>query len=534
MQERLKELPKKFLEYWNKWTSKQKTIIISAIAVVIVMIAVLVMVLGRTKYVQLDTFEDTKTASQVVSLLKENAITTKLDSDNLTVMVDEEMYMDAVMAVSVSEMVETGKVTLEDLLNNELTTTNGERLNKIHLYNSGDLEEYLVKYTPGVVSATINYIPKDTSNSILTNSKSIPVSVWLVTDSNFRESSAEGIALVVSNAIGNPNTDDICVVDADGRIYFNGGEVENEDDIDLTDSMTISEEIRKIYIEQVTGAILMNQYTEVNVAPYLSIDFNKVKELLTEYMPLEGELHGVMVEYHETSSEGENGYGDIPGTDSNDEPDYYITQNSDGTYETHTEDIFYQSSSNIRETIYASGTVNVEESSIAVTATRVIDIKEEDLEILGILDDITFEEYTLRNSEPVRTETKPELVSIISKATGIPEENVELVTYDIYNYIAREEVARDWTFYLQILLAVILIAFLLFVVFRGMAPVEVTELEPELSVEQLLATTKENQSLEDVEFSEQSETRRMIEKFFEENPEAVAQLLRNWLNEDWD
>ena len=31
MQERLKELPKKFLEYWNKWTSKQKTIIIAAI-----------------------------------------------------------------------------------------------------------------------------------------------------------------------------------------------------------------------------------------------------------------------------------------------------------------------------------------------------------------------------------------------------------------------------------------------------------------------------------------------------------------------
>ena len=42
MQERLKELPKKFLEYWNKWTSKQKTIIVSVVAVVIVMIAVFV------------------------------------------------------------------------------------------------------------------------------------------------------------------------------------------------------------------------------------------------------------------------------------------------------------------------------------------------------------------------------------------------------------------------------------------------------------------------------------------------------------
>ena len=533
MQERLKEIPKKFLEYWNKWTSKQKTIIISAIAVVIVMIAVLVMVLGRTKYTELGTFNDTKTASQAVTLLRESAITTKLASDNLTVMVDEEMYMDAVMTVSVSELSEQG-FGLEDLLSNSLTTTNGERLLKNHIFVTTDLEEYLVKYYTGVVDAFINYIPKDTSNSILVSSKTIPISVMLVTNEDFKKSSAEAMAWAISRAVGNPNIDDISIVDDKGTMLFNGGVVENEDEIDLTDSMVLSEKMREIYIEQVEGAILMNQYTDVNVAPYLSINFDKVKELFTEYFPLEGEIHGVLVEEHETSSEGENGYGDIPGTDSNDEVDYYITQNSDGSYETHTEDRFYQSSTKITESVYASGTVNVNESSIAVTASRVIDIKEEDLEILGILDDITFEEYRLRNSEPVRTETKEELVSIVSKATGIPEANIELVTYDIYNYIEKEEVARDWTFYLQILLAVILVAFLLFVIFRGMAPVEVTELEPELSVEQLLATTKENQSLEDVEFSEQSETRKMIEKFFEENPEAVAQLLRNWLNEDWD
>ena len=102
------------------------------------------------------------------------------------------------------------------------------------------------------------------------------------------------------------------------------------------------------------------------------------------------------------------------------------------------------------------------------------------------------------NSEPIRTETRDELVSLIAMATGIPAENIVLITYDHYNYTPMEVVAKDWTFYFQLLLAVILIAFLFFVVFRGMAPVEVTELEPELSVEQLLATTKENQSLEDI------------------------------------
>ena len=45
---------------------------------------------------------------------------------------------------------------------------------------------------------------------------------------------------------------------------------------------------------------------------------------------------------------------------------------------------------------------------------------------------------------------------------------------------------------------------------------------------------QEKQPLEDIEFNEVSEVRRTIEKFVDEKPDAVAQLLRNWLNEDWN
>ena len=40
--------------------------------------------------------------------------------------------------------------------------------------------------------------------------------------------------------------------------------------------------------------------------------------------------------------------------------------------------------------------------------------------------------------------------------------------------------------------------------------------------------------MEDIAYSEKSEARLLIEKFVDEKPEAVASLLRNWLNEDWD
>ena len=97
----------------------------------------------------------------------------------------------------------------------------------------------------------------------------------------------------------------------------------------------------------------------------------------------------------------------------------------------------------------------------------------------------------------------------------------------------KEETKTNYDIYIMLGLIVLIVALLIFVVFKVAKPVEVTEQEPELSVEELLATTRENQMLEDIEFSEKSETRKMIEKFVDENPEAVAQLLRNWLNEDW-
>lgn len=90
------------------------------------------------------------------------------------------------------------------------------------------------------------------------------------------------------------------------------------------------------------------------------------------------------------------------------------------------------------------------------------------------------------------------------------------------------------SFWIQIGLAVAILGILVFIVLRSARPLTVEEKEPELSVEEMLASTKENQpSVDDIDLQEKSETRKAIEKFVDENPEAVALLLRNWLNDDW-
>ena len=89
---------------------------------------------------------------------------------------------------------------------------------------------------------------------------------------------------------------------------------------------------------------------------------------------------------------------------------------------------------------------------------------------------------------------------------------------------------------LQIVLAVLIFALLGYVVFRSTRKEKTEEPEPELSVDALLAATgtQSEENLEDIGYTEKSETRLLIEKFVDENPDAAALLLRNWLNEDWE
>ena len=153
----------------------------------------------------------------------------------------------------------------------------------------------------------------------------------------------------------------------------------------------------------------------------------------------------------------------------------------------------------------------------------------------GELKGTNFDKFQQENDERKQIEVDEETYALVERATGISADRIQIQAFEVPLFYPQEQSAGDMVAnYLQFVLAILIVALLCFVVFKGMKPVEVTELEPELSVEALLATTKENQTLEDIEFSNKSATRQQIERFVDENPEEVALLLRNWLGDDWD
>ncbi|MBP5324874.1 MAG: flagellar biosynthesis protein, partial [Pseudobutyrivibrio sp.] len=117
---------------------------------------------------------------------------------------------------------------------------------------------------------------------------------------------------------------------------------------------------------------------------------------------------------------------------------------------------------------------------------------------------------------------------------GFPASSVKVVSYEIPMFQYSEGTGLGLTDILQIVLALLIFAMLGFVVFRSLRTEEEEPVEQELTIDDLIASTQEEEEeLEDIGYTEKSEARILIEKFVDEKPEAVAQLLRNWLNEDW-
>ena len=137
--------------------------------------------------------------------------------------------------------------------------------------------------------------------------------------------------------------------------------------------------------------------------------------------------------------------------------------------------------------------------------------------------------------ERKKTNVDQDFYTAVANATGFSEDNITIIAYDVPFFQYSDDKGFDVKDYLPIILAVLIFALLAFVVFKSTRKEAVAEPEPELSVENLLETTKEVQEpLEDIGFNDKSEARIQIEKFVDENPEAVASLLRNWLNEEWE
>lgn len=529
MNEKLKDVQAKVVAFWNKYEKKQKVQMISVIAAVIIMLVILAVVVSKPTYVVLKECEDAVTAASVTEVLTSNSIEYTTESDGLVILVDESELVNATYLIAQNGYTAKG-YSMDDYIEDVgIGTTSSDRERLYQKYLEDKMVQTLQSFDY-VSAADVSFSLPTTSYSVLDDDEETFVSVKLTLNKDIPGGAAETMAKYIATAVGNDTTARITIVDSRGNSLFVNKEVSDGLSITATERENIKALFDEEIITNISKVFMATGYSRVEVAPSLSINYDKVDVVDTKYYNPE------QVKYNDYiyEQEGSSGTGGIPGTDSNDDDTTYYIDTGDGTTTSVTiNKNEYAPSSTITHTEGVRGNLDKGNSTVTVVLNK-YKVYDEDTADTG---DLTWEEFKSENADMVEMENlnTASMIAAISKASGIPEANINVMAYMVpmfNDHVSDVDFTKD---ILPIVLAVIIFALLGFIVWRSLKPVKITEMETEVSVDDLLAATKEKQRpVEDIDIEEKSEVRKAIEKFVDDSPESVALLLRNWLNDDWD
>ena len=536
MQERFQQLLTNIREWWDKFTTKQKTLIISVAAGVVVALAVLGTVLTRPQYTTLIRCESTKDASNIIDLLKENSIIYEVTDDGLNISVQEKDLSTATLLLGANNYPAAG-YSLSEALSGGFSTTESDKQKTYKLYLETKLKE-VMEAQSAVNAAYVTLNIPDDDGTLLAEKEEPYASVMLDLEEELGNGVAESFAKNIATALGSKTPENVSIIDSNGNLLFSGADYSssNSNIVNTTNQLQLKAEAEKLVKQEVTSVLLgSNLYEDVKVAPNLSLDFSLVEQ--TEHKYTQADENGTNVLSHEDTYEstGVGAVEGVPGTDSNGEENTYVIEDDDRSqYSVNEESRDYLPSETIITTTIPSGAIKYDKSSIAITASHYVIYKEAEVREQGLLDGITFKEFKLANSEMVKKTVDEEMVQLVANATGIPVANISIIAYDVPIFQEEEGNGLEATDIAQIVLIVLILALLGFVVFSTLKKDKKEEpQEEELSVENLLQTTQEVSSVEDIDVETKSDIRLMVEKFVDENPDAAAALLRNWLNDSW-
>lgn len=541
MPEQLQKIIDRIAEWWKKFSNKQRMLMISLTAIVILALVILGVVVSRPTYTTLIDCKNAKEASQVKDLLDsgDNIDYKVTNTTHFEVNTKDENAANWLLG---SNNIDTAGFDLsdpdiKDYINGSFSTTESDKQKLAKSYMEDKLENVLAA-NDLIDSAKVTLdIPED-DGTLVSRMQESSASVSLALNGTMDSDQAYSVARLVATALGNDSTDKVTILDqSTSKILYSGAD-QDDDSTVVSDSLDIKDRIKNSVINGIKDVMVKSgMYSDVQVAPNLDIDMSKVEKAVHNYSHNDGQDNGEITEQKVYDSQATGGQAAVPGTDSNDDTPSYVTQDGEVASSSVSEtDTKYSPNEEIIKTISNGGAINYDNSSIAVTATRWVVYNEDELKASGQLDGTTFDEFKAANADPVQVNASQDEIDLISKATGIQSSAIKLVCYERPQFVESQKSGFGINDILQIILAVLIFALLGYVVFRSTRKQKVEEPEPELSVDALLEATSDNEddNLEDIGYSEKSETRKLIEKFVDENPDAAALLLRNWLNDEWE
>lgn len=532
MSELFERLTRQIKEYWSKFDRKQKNLIIGLSASIVVLLCLTVYFVTRPNMTTLYQDGSELEAAAIRKVLDENQLTYTSSSDGKVIEVSSKDLVKARDLLSEADLPSKG-YTYEDAYKVSMAESDAIKKEKLKQAKENELSNTL-KRIKGIDDAQVLLELPDYDRLYQANVKEAKASVLITTNSKYTNDQTASVVAILKNSVDALSDANLTVADQNGVLLY-GADADNENGrLDKNLEYKLKEEQA---IENKVESSLAQAFNNVDAMVSLVIDNNKknsISEIYSNPLGPDSET-GLINNIQESkqSSKNVNTGGTAPGVDANPgETQYAATSSTQGESESKKEDtkVDYLVNRQTVEEEKAVGEILFDKSSIAV---MVVNYKEYDrayLEKNKLLNGQTWEEYK-DSIQPVSFNVDQQYVDIVKNATGI--DNVEIMGLQKPIFIDNVGTTIPYRQYAMILAVAFLAVLLAYVIYKGTEPVEVTEIIPELSVEELLSKNIEEE-VEEIQDDDGSGVRKEIERFVEEKPEAAAQLLRNWLNQDWE
>ena len=536
MHEKLLSYKTNISEKWNSIDKSLRNKIVVIAVGLVVILGLLLYITFKPQWVVLKSNADPAVIGQIETVLNDNAVKNKLLDRGTGIEVLEKDESRAKILIASSEIGQEG-LTFDDVsANMNIGMTENDKKEQYKRLKEEEMKQHIETFE-NVKSASVMLALPEETVVFNNNKKEASAGVTLDVTDSFTEEQGAIIANLIASSVEGIKVENVTIADTKGKILYSGNE-------NNTFSQSKKEEIennKKNEIEVKIQDTLNPLYDEVKVLSSIKFDWDKVQERnLVLTPPVADSTVGVpKIQKEQTESVVNGEVGAEPGIEANDQnpTNYAMGGGNTGTYDgSNTETEYgYNEQEQLKE--ITGGTFVPESSSVAVTVYKHRYYNEEDLIKNKTLNkDLTWEQFKEQNGQPTLIQMDQELLDTIKTGTGI--ENVTLTGYEkpIFVDKVRQPIKVEQIIVLIVL--VVLIGLLAFALIKKAQPDEIEEIEPEISIEDLIATNKR----EDEEVAEkiagisevESEFKIKIEDFIDENPEAAAQLLRNWLNDEWE
>ncbi|NLK20755.1 MAG: flagellar M-ring protein FliF [Epulopiscium sp.] len=547
MQETISRMSEQITEYWNRFDKSQKIRIGIITVLVILTLGIAIFLTTRPQLVRLFNEELTNAqAADVKEALDGAQIYNITNQEGTVIEVKKTDYARAKMALAKEQIPNKGFTFKDALENSTMGTTETEKKAMDREVKQQELASDIASIE-GIKSADVHLVIPNEDNFFLASTQEATASVKLDLKNELTSKQILGIAHYVAGSVKNLDVRNVRVIDNKGNILYLGEE--NGPGINMGEQQERKSAAEKD-IEKKVISILGPLFDEVRVTPNLVLNFDQYKEKQeTVSSPIEGEKKGIISYENKSTRKASGGAeGEEPGLTANggDIPEYQMgSQNNYEAKEDHSE-VKYELDKKYTEIEKSIGSIVTDLSNLSVVVLRDKIYNQEQKEKTqgngetdSLLEGETWDEYKYRiKTKPAMINIDgeyPELERLVANAAGINLNNVEIVGYEVPVFVDKQIKARPYNEYIAMGILFALIALLAFALIKKTEPHEITEIEPELSVEEMLESSQvKPEEVDPIEYNEESEIKRQIDKFVEEKPEAVASLLRNWLSEEWE